>query len=280
MHISPLFGHALLLVGLVSFVPLAAMAFMARRNTPLIWYARLVPVAAGALFSGALLHLLPEAITRLGQPLLALVLAGVGGILFWRLDHALHGAPIPFTAVQAPVPAGTLATTGDVFETPRVEDGRHRSGHALHPGIVGTAMIGDAIHNIVDGMLIATALQSGPKMGVIAALAICMHELPRELGTFAVLVRGGMTTHRALLFNVLTAALAMTGAAAVLVAGERMAIGATWLLPVAAGNFLYLALSLAKSEYNDSRLLQDGRLRLLLWSAGAAVTAVGALWHP
>ncbi len=256
--LTPL-AQAIVLVGIVSAVPLSAMAVLARRKTPATWYARLVPVAAGALFSGAILHLLPEANERLGHPLIALTLVAFGFLLFWRLDRLLHAPPTPVLAVDG---------------------GAAQSGGALPRGVVGTAMVGDAIHNVVDGMLIAAALLDGVTMGLVAALAISLHEMPRELGTFGILIRGGISTRKALLFNVMTGALAVAGAAAVHLAGARVADSAAWLLPVAAGNFLYLAGSLTRSEFRDAAIKGDGKLRLVLLVFGAAVTAVGALWHP
>lgn len=253
-------AQTLFLVGAISVVPLGAMALMARQNTPATWFARLVPVAAGSLFSGAVLHLIPEAIEQLGGAWLTIGLAMGGFVVFWRIDRALHRTSSPAHGMSL---------------------GAHTRGTAtLDRGLATTAMLGDSIHNIVDGMLIAAALLDGPALGIVAALAIAVHEMPRELGTFSVLVRSGMSARNALLFNAMTAVLALSGATTVYMIGQRAATATIWLLPIAAGNFVYLAASLTLSEYRASTRAGDGLQRLALFLAGAAVTALGIFWHP
>jgi hypothetical protein len=82
---------------------------------------------------------------------------------------------------------------------------------SLRQPLVRGSMAGDALHNVIDGMLIAAAFINDASLGVLTGAAIALHELPRELGTFAILVRSGMSVSRALAFNALTAAGALAG---------------------------------------------------------------------
>jgi zinc and cadmium transporter len=119
--------------------------------------------------------------------------------------------------------------------------------------LVPLTIASDALHNLIDGVLIASAFLARPSLGVVTGVAIALHELPRELGTFAVCVRGGMTPRRAILFNVGTGLLAVAGALGALLVGARAGSAGTMLMPFAAGNFLYLAAAILWSERDALR---------------------------
>lgn len=106
---------------------------------------------------------------------------------------------------------------------------------------------GDVLHNAVDGVLIAASFLANPALGIVATLAVSLHELPRELGSLGIFIHGGLTPARAYGLNALTGVAALGGAAITLTLGLGTRGIATQLVPVAAGTFLYIAGVLARS---------------------------------
>ncbi len=228
-------------VALVSAVPLAALALLA-------WDARVVrrwaphaaAVAAGALLGGALFQLLPEAYAQGATAATALVGVAAGAAVFFGLERALHGTHDHHGAGHA-----TVAPSGATAGAP----------HARRPGrsLVALAVAGDAVHNFVDGALVAATFLADVRAGVLTTAAVALHEVPREFGTFGAIVHGGVPARRALAYNAATALAAAAGAAVTLTFGARAAALAPVVLPFAAGNFLYLAGALLRSFAYDAR---------------------------
>jgi zinc and cadmium transporter len=104
-------------------------------------------------------------------------------------------------------------------------------------------LVGDAVHNFVDGVVLATAFMVNPVVGIVTTVGIAMHEIPQEIAEFGVLKRAGYTTKQAVAYNFLSASTVILGAGFALflttVVGEYVWI----LLGIAAGNLLYVALS-------------------------------------
>lgn len=168
------------------------------------WIPPLLALAIGVLAGDALLHLVPHAVDSLGVAP-TLVLAGSGFGLFATLRRLL--------------PPG------------------HRRGNTA-----ALSLGGDALHNLGDGALIALAFATSPVLGIATVVAILAHELPQELGDYAILVDAGYSPREAARANLGSAASVFVGALAGLVAGPAAEPALQWLSPVAAGGFLYLAL--------------------------------------
>jgi zinc and cadmium transporter len=221
------------------------------------------------------LHLLPEALAQSSPRVVALTTVA-GFLLFagmeWLLEQHDHGhvhglamgvphhehPPEHVEPIQAHAPHGHSGAS----DTPA-------AGRSLLPMAFGA----DVLHNFLDGILIAATFMVRPELGVLTALAIGLHELPRELGTFGLFVHGGLTPKRAVLFNALTAVFAMAGAGLTLLLGtaaEQLAIA---ILPFAAGSMLYIAMTVARAVLPPV----DGVVpfRRLGWlAAGSAVIAL------
>jgi zinc and cadmium transporter len=155
----------------------------------------------------------------------------LGYVAFFALEWLLHGAHGHHDARRAAEAHGFAPPAGGPVAP------RHRT-------LVTLNLLGDGLHNLIDGMLIAATFLTNPTVGVLTTVAVSLHEIPRELGSFGVLVHGGVPARRAVLYNVCTALLAALGAVAVLSAGAHAAAVARALLPFAAGNFLFIAGSL------------------------------------
>lgn len=230
----------------VSAVPLGGFLLLARGEERVERALQpLVAFAVGALLAGAFLHLLPEAIAELGAgpPVFLGVLGGFVG--FFALEKFLwrsHG------------------------HEPR---DRARGG----PRLATLNLVGDGLHNLIDGMVIAAAYVADPGLGLTTTLAVLAHEVPQELGDFAVLVYGGMPVRRAVGFNFLTGLTAVAGAVLVLAAGPALGSPAV-LLPVAAGGFVYIAAADLVPELHRARRLSVSLGQIGLMLLGVALVSV------
>ncbi len=169
----------------------------------------LLALAVGGLYGDAFIHLIPEAFERLQRVQASLcVMAGVLG--FFLLVKLL-----------------------------RRRDLHHRRHH--HRPVVEMNLAGDAMHNLVDGMLIAASYSVSLPLGLATTVAVLLHEIPQELGDFGVLVHGGLSPRRALRMNLLSGLAAMVGALLAFALGAGIAGFTTYLVPITAGGFLYLA---------------------------------------
>ena len=102
-------------------------------------------------------------------------------------------------------------------------------------------LVSDGVHNLIDGVLVGASFSVSIPIGITTSLAIVLHEIPQEIGDFGVLVHGGLTAKRALLFNFLSGLVAVIGAVASLVIGPHIQGYSEALLPITAGGFLYIA---------------------------------------
>lgn len=191
-----------------SFVGVVTLAFNQKFLSKILL--SLVSLSAGTMLAAAFLHLLPEAIDALGVVLpFQLTLASFIG--FFILERFLHWR--------------------------HCHHKDHMSKHTM-----GTMnLIADALHNFLDGVLIAASFATGAGIGIVATLAIAMHEIPQELGDFGVLLHSGYTRKRAILFNVLVSLTAILGGILGYVASHVMTQFAHLLIPIAAGGFIYIS---------------------------------------
>jgi len=172
----------------------------------------LVSLSAGTMLAAAMLHLLPESVEALGDtlPFQLTLLSFIGFFILERFLHWRH-----------------------------CHDKDHLTKHTM-----GTMnLIADAIHNFLDGVLIAASFSTGGGLGIIATLAIALHEIPQEIGDFGVLLHSGFTKRKALLYNVLVSLTAIAGGILGYIASHTMTQFASYLIPVAAGGFIYISAS-------------------------------------
>lgn len=242
--------QTLLSVGLVSAVSLVGAAGLSLDEARLRRVAlALVGFAVGALLGDTFLHLLPEAWAR----------AGPGGA---------PGVPM----------LGGVLTFFLVEKLLRHEHGPlHRGAHPERrprPELAVINLVGDGVHNLIDGALIAASWMSSPTLGLTTTLAVLLHELPQELGDFGVLVHAGLGVRKALALNFATACLAFVGAGVTLALGG--AAGAALhgaLVPFTAGGFLYLALADLVPELQHDRSARGAAVQAGLLLLGLGVMA-------
>jgi zinc and cadmium transporter len=248
--VSPILNTALAVVGVSALSLIGLLSLSVGEARLEGWAPLLASLASGALVGAAAFELIPEAVTR-GHLSGAWVAVGVvaGFVLFGILERLL------MTGLGRRVAGG--------------------AGRA-HPPIVTLNFLGDVIHNAADGVMIAAAFLSGRTVGVVTTLAIILHEIPRELGSFGVFIHGGLSIRRAAWYNGLTGLAAVAGATATLLVGIRTASVATTLLPIAAGTFLYIGLSIAPTAMLGAPSMADRVRRIALGAIGLAATALAA----
>ncbi len=198
--------------------------------------------SAGALVGAALLLAFPDAMRQRLLPCLLSYATGtlLGAAFLGMLPKALEkAAPL---AVTGTVLAGIVGFF--ILEKLIVWRHCHEAGCEAH-GQEGGALIliGDAFHNFVDGVVIAAAFLTSPALGIATALAVIAHEIPQELGDFAILLASGMSKARAFVFNLLSSLATLPGVVVgwFWLAEVRHAI--PYVLAISAASFIYIAIA-------------------------------------
>jgi len=197
-------------VSAISLVGVLIIGASKRKLETMLFY--LVSFSAGSLLGGAFFHLLPEAIEE-GEPLSVFKVAVVGFILFFVLERVLRWHHC------------------------------HKMHCDTHKIIGYQNLVGDGVHNFVDGLIIISAFWVDVSLGMAVTLSVMLHEIPQEIGDFGVLLYSGFSKTKAIMFNLLSALLSVVGVLVgfVLIAKIESVVG--FLLPFAAGGFMYISAS-------------------------------------
>ncbi|HOU46026.1 MAG TPA: ZIP family metal transporter [Candidatus Pacearchaeota archaeon] len=129
-------------------------------------------------------------------------------------------------------------------------------------------LLGDGFHNFIDGMLIAVSFFADIKLGITTTLAVLLHEIPQEIGDFSVLIYGGMKKGRALLLNLLSALFAVLGAIVAWKLSQQVDYIAKFLIPFAAGGFIYISASDLVPELHKENTLSKSIASYLFFLIG------------
>ena len=138
-------------------------------------------------------------------------------------------------------------------------------------------MVGDTLHNFVDGVMIAAAFLQSPALGVTTAVAVILHEVPQEVGDFLVLLHSGYTRRRALMLNLLSGLAAVLGGVLGYFALDGMRDAVPYVLCLSAASFIYIAMADLVPELHKHRHTRD--LVLQLGLAGLGVLSIVLLMH-
>ena len=144
----------------------------------------------------------------------------------------------------------------------------------VHDGSVFPVVVGDAFHNFVDGAVIAAAVMTSVPLGVSTAIAVAAHEIPQEVGDFAILLHAGYTRTQALMLNVLSAGASAAGAIAAFVAFDMLPRMLPYFLALAAASFLYVAMADLIPGLHRGRTDAGSMRQILLIAAGIATMVV------
>jgi len=153
---------------------------------------------------------------------------------------------------------------------------RHCHTHdcEVHDGAVLPVVVGDGFHNFVDGAVIAAAAMTSLPLGITTAVAVTAHEIPQEVGDFAILLHAGYSRSRALLLNVLSAASSAVGAIAAYFAFDSVPRLLPYFLALAAASFLYVAMADLIPGLHRGRTDASSMRQILLIGAGVATMLV------
>jgi len=203
----------------------------------------LVSYAVGALLGVSMLALLPQTLDSLPpSTVFATLLAGI--MLFFILEKLVLW--------------------------------RHCHTHdcEVHDGSVLPVVVGDAFHNFVDGAVIAAAVITSVPLGISTAVAVAAHEIPQEIGDFAILLHAGYSRRKALLLNVLSAAASALGAVAAFLAFDLLPDMLPYFLVLAAASFLYVAMADLIPGLHRGRTDASSMRQIVLIAAGVATMLV------
>jgi zinc and cadmium transporter len=170
----------------------------------------LIGLSAGGLIGSAFLHILPEAVSNTQSHSVVFINVILGFVFFFFVEHYLHWRHC------------------------------HQKQCEIH-SFAYLNLAGDAVHNFVDGIIIGTSFIVSIPFGIAATMAILLHEIPQEIGDFGVLVYGGFSKGKALLFNFFTAIICVAGTVLGYLLAGRIAGLPGIVLPMAAGGFIYIA---------------------------------------
>lgn len=200
----------------------------------------LVSFAAGTLLAGAFFHLIPETVEEAGAGVIPFVIGGicifyvVEKLLIWHHCHDEHCIANPTKY---------------------------------------TIIFGDSIHNFIDGVVIASAFLISIPVGIIAALAVLMHEIPQEIGDFAVLLHTGWKKKQAIMINVLSALVSVAGAVLAILFLPFFESFIPYVAAIAAGGFIYIATADLIPETH-----KEMHRKKSFWYAVLFFAGIGIMW--
>ncbi|MGC8998974.1 MAG: ZIP family metal transporter [Candidatus Bathyarchaeia archaeon] len=226
----------------VSFIAFIGILFIGLKEDKLKRLTTiLVGFASGTLLGGAFLHLLPESLTPENDQMTVLWYVIVGIVSFFALEKFLYWRHC------------------------------HEKGCPTHT-FVYLNLVGDGIHNFIDGMVIAATFMIGFELGFATTLAVIFHEVPQEIGDFGVLVYGGLSRKKALIYNFISAVTAILGAVATYFLAYLRSIE-TLLVPFAAGGFIYIAATDLMPELHKKSHATESVVQLFLILLGIGLMA-------
>ncbi|MFH1299363.1 MAG: ZIP family metal transporter [Patescibacteria group bacterium] len=232
---------SVLLVSALSLIGILALLF--KKNHLQAILLLLVAFSAGALLGGAFLHLIPESHM---SPLY--ILAGI--LLFFILEKIVHWRHC------------------------------HKVSCDDHPHHLATMnLVGDAIHNLIDGMVIAGSYMVSVPLGITTTIAVILHEIPQEIGDFGILLYSGMKPKKAIFFNFLSALCAIAGAVLALSIGSHIEHFTEVIIPITAGGFIYIASADLIPELHKEVRVKKALMQFVAIVLGIALMAALAQGH-
>jgi len=237
--------YTIVSVLIVSFISLVGIVALILQKT-LLKKLLLVFIgfATGALFGGVFFHLLPEA-TEEGWSLQVSVLILAGIIVFFIFEKFIRWRHC------------------------------HEPTSETHPHPLGMMnLLGDSVHNFTDGLVIAGSYLASIPLGIATTLAVTFHEIPQEMGDFGILIYAGYSKRKALVFNFLTALTAVLGAVVALIISSKIENMSSFLVPFAAGGFIYIAGSDLLPELHKQVAVSKSLIQLVSFILGIVVMAL------
>lgn len=243
----PLILYVLASVLLVSLVAvMAALPLITRRHVPAEALVTLLSISVGTLLGAVFIHFLPEVVLHGYTPGVAFSIIA-GFLTFFMIEKLIHYH--------------------------HRKNCRNVQGHSHAYSLAPINLIGDAIHNFIDGLVIAGAYVASIPLGIAATVSVVFHEIPQEIADMGVLLYAGMEKKKALLLNFLSALTAVAGALLGFLLSGSVHGFSDAIIPFAMGNFLYIAAANLVPELHRHCRLKDACIHLLAILFGIGIMA-------
>src|SRR3989339_1355928 len=226
--------YAFVSVIIVSMVSLIGVFSISLKEEVVKKYVSLfISLAVGALLGDAFIHLIPESFESSFSPAVVGLLTISGILVFFIIEKFLHWH----------------------------HHGEDKEETQIHP--VGRLLLfTDGFHNLIDGVIIGVSFLVSIPIGIATTIAVVLHEIPQEIGDFAVLIHSGYDKKRALWLNFISALMAIVGVFFALIFGSIAEAFTLWILPIAAGGFIYIAVADLIPELHKTKELKYSVLQL------------------
>lgn len=226
------------LVSLIAFVGMLSLTIKEKLLNKIL--VLLVALSAGSLMGGAFLHLIPESLDLAGAGHDVFSYTIIGFVSFFLVEKLLYW--------------------------------RHcHKGKCYVHSFAYMNLFGDAVHNFIDGLIIAASFVTNLSLGVVTTFAIALHEVPQEIGDFGVLVYAGFGKSRALVLNFLAAISVVAGGVFGFFLSDFVKSSVPFLLPFAAGGFIYVGASDLIPEIKEEKDLKKSLSSFFVFLVGILI---------
>jgi zinc and cadmium transporter len=252
VHIAVAAIVSTIIVSLISV--LVAIPFFFRKNISKGLLLFLLSGSVGVLMATVFLDLIPETYAN-GFSLIGAIIILAGFLTMFILEKIIHW-----------------------HHSQRLEDKDHGHTHAY--SLAPINLIGDGLHNFIDGLVIAGAYIVDFHVGITATIAIIFHEIPQEIADFGVLVYSGLSKMKALFFNLLSGLTEVAGTILGLILAGQSESFSSWIIPFAAGNFIYIAASNILPELHRESKAKESLLHIFAIILGIVVVVLLEVYGP
>ena len=239
-HMATTYIYAFISVVIVSLISLIGILALSLKEEILRKYVFIfISLAVGALLGDTFIHLIPEALensTNINSTGLLII---VGLFIFFILEKFLHWH----------------------------HHGEDKEKSHIHP-VGKLVLFSDGVHNFIDGIIIGASFILSTPVGLATTVAVILHEIPQEIGDFAVLLHSGYSKTRAVWLNFISATLAILGLAVVFFLNQTEQTVTLWFLPIAAGGFIYIAVADLIPELQKTKEIKYSIFQLLTVATG------------
>jgi zinc and cadmium transporter len=227
-------------VSLISFIGIFTLSIKIKKLNKIIIY--FISFSVGALFGTVFFHIIPEIIEKYGfdKNISILILSGIA--IFFVTEKIIHWRHLHLPSNKKQIHRFAIMN-----------------------------IVGDGVHNFLDGLIIGSSYLLSIPTGIAATIAVMLHEIPQEIGDFGVLVHGGFSRSKALFINFLSGSVAILGTIIALVSSKFIPNIEIILAPIAAGGFIYIAGSDLMPELHKRFRIKESWLQLISLLTGMSI---------
>ena len=231
---------SVLIVSIISLIGIITLSVNTEKLRQLLIY--MIAFSAGALFGDAFIHLLPDIVQKQGFTfnISIYILVGIAFSLF--IEKIIHWRHCHLPITKTHVHSFSLMN-----------------------------LFGDSVHNFIDGLIIGASYLVNIPVGIATTIAVVLHEIPQEIGDFGILIHGGFSKTKALFLNFLTALTSFIGVVISLLLSSKVENITLFLIPFAAGSFIYIAGSDLIPELHKECNLKKSFLQLIFFIFGVLI---------